>query len=54
MEETKLIGGKIKSKNKQIKSRYRIFPVLEIVYMTKWVCIYEKNFMMMLINLIKL
>ena len=43
MEETKLLGGKFKGKNKAVKSSDRTFPVLEAVDMTNWVCIYEKK-----------
>ena len=47
IEETKLIGGLVKEKNKEknkiIKSSDRTFPVLDKVPMTDWLCICEER-----------
>ena len=43
MEETKLLAGKIKGKNKAVKSTDKTFPVLEKADMTNWICFYEKR-----------
>ena len=43
MQETKLLAGKVKGKNKLVKSSDKTFPVLEKVNMTNWVCFYEKK-----------
>ena len=43
MQETRLLAGKVKGKNKLIKSSDKTFPVLEKAPMTSWVCFYEQR-----------